>query len=243
VNFITCHDGFTLYDLYCYNQKHNLANGWNNTDGTDDNRSWNCGVEGETDDPKIQTLRRRLCRNACAVLMMSRGAPMFIAGDEFLNTQYGNNNPYCQDNEISWLDWSFIKKNSDMFEFYKFMIALRKKHDIIRGVTQPAACGFEDVSVHGATPYTPGYSYDDRYAGVMYAGRDKNDTHDEIIYVGMNMCWKTQNVMLPRLPEGLCWHKAVYTWEEPSTIPETQRRGVGGEFEFGPRSVAVFVAQ
>ena len=98
VNFITCHDGFTLYDLYAYNEKHNEANGWDNTDGSSDNQSWNCGVEGETDDPAVNALRRRLIRNAFALLMCSRGIPMFLAGDEFCNTQFGNNNAYCQDN-------------------------------------------------------------------------------------------------------------------------------------------------
>ena len=104
INFITCHDGFSLYDLYSYNEKHNLANGWDNTDGANDNRSWNCGAEGETDDPQINALRMRLMKNAVSVLMCSRGTPMFLAGDEFGDTRFGNNNPYCQDNEISWLE-------------------------------------------------------------------------------------------------------------------------------------------
>lgn len=111
VNFFTCHDGFTLYDLYAYNNKHNEANGWNNLDGHSDNRSWNCGAEGETSDPEVLKLRFRMIRNACAVLMCSRGTPMFLAGDEFGNTQYGNNNGYCQDNEISWLNWNDLEKN------------------------------------------------------------------------------------------------------------------------------------
>ena len=125
INFLTCHDGFTMYDLYAYNEKHNGNNGWNNTDGSDDNRSWNCGVEGETDDPEILALRWRMVRNACAVLMCSRGTPMFLAGDEFGNTQYGNNNAYCQDNEISWLNWEDLEKNRELFEFFRFMIAYR----------------------------------------------------------------------------------------------------------------------
>ena len=128
VNFLTCHDGFTLNDLYSYNQKHNEANGWNNTDGYDDNNSWNCGVEGDTDDPDILALRRKMMMNACAVLMCSRGTPMFLSGDEFCDTRYGNNNPYCQDNAISWLDWSLYEKNRDMFEFFRYMIAFRMDH-------------------------------------------------------------------------------------------------------------------
>ena len=131
VNFLNCHDGFTLYDLYSYNEKHNEANGWNNTDGADDNRSWNCGVEGDTDDPEVLALRHRMIRNACAVLMCSRGTPMFLSGDEFGNTKFGNNNSYCQDNITSWLDWRMLEKNKDLFEFFKFMIAFRKQHPVI----------------------------------------------------------------------------------------------------------------
>ena len=125
VNFLTCHDGFTLWDLYSYNEKHNEANGWGNTDGCDDNRSWNCGAEGDTADEGILTLRRRLAMNAFAVLMCSRGTPMFFSGDEFLNSQFGNNNAYCQDNEISWLDWKDLEKNRAHFEFCKSMEAFR----------------------------------------------------------------------------------------------------------------------
>ena len=127
INFLTCHDGFTLYDLYSYNNKHNEANGWDNTDGANDNRSWNCGMEGDTNDPEVLKLRYRMIRNACAILMCSRGTPMFFSGDEFGNTKFGNNNSYCQDNEISWIDWSLLKKNKELFEFFKFMIAYRKK--------------------------------------------------------------------------------------------------------------------
>lgn len=117
VNFLTCHDGFTLYDLYSYNEKHNENNGWDNTDGANDNRSWNCGAEGETNDPEVLKLRYRMIRNACAVLLCSRGTPMFLAGDEFGNTKYGNNNSYCQDNEISWLDWTLLEKTKICLNF------------------------------------------------------------------------------------------------------------------------------
>ena len=132
VNFLNCHDGFTLWDMYSYSQKHNEANGWCNLDGSDDNRSWNCGAEGDTSDEAVLGLRKKLARNAVTVLLMSRGTPMFLAGDEFLNTQYGNNNAYCQDNKISWLDWSFLEKNRDHFSYTKHMIAFRKAHDVIR---------------------------------------------------------------------------------------------------------------
>lgn len=148
INFLTCHDGFTLYDLYSYNNKHNEANGWNNTDGANDNRSWNCGMEGDTNDPEVLKLRYRMIRNACAILMCSRGTPMFFSGDEFGNTKFGNNNSYCQDNEISWIDWSLLKKNKELFEFFKFMIAYRKKHPVIRKKLDNAVCGMEGMHAH-----------------------------------------------------------------------------------------------
>jgi len=132
INFITCHDGFSLYDLYSYNHKHNEANGWNNTDGSDDNRSWNCGAEGDTKDPLILKLRYRMIKNAFAVLMCSRGTPMFLSGDEFCDTRFGNNNPYCQDNLTSWLDWKLLDTHRDIFEFCKYMIHFRRNHPAIR---------------------------------------------------------------------------------------------------------------
>ena len=144
VNFLNCHDGFTLWDMYTYSRKHNHENGWNNTDGSDDNRSWNCGEEGETDDPRIMFLRRKLAKNAMAVLLMSRGTPMFLAGDEFLNTQYGNNNAYCQDNEVSWLNWHRKRENEDHWNFTQHMIALRRAHPIIR--KKYGAVDLENVS-------------------------------------------------------------------------------------------------
>ena len=170
VNFLTCHDGFTLYDLYSYNQKHNEANGWGNLDGSDDNRSWNCGYEGKSDNPGIEALRKRMIKNACAVLLCSRGTPMFLAGDEFCNTQFGNNNAYCQDNEISWLDWSLLEKNREIYEFFRYMIAFRKKHSAIRGECSPSGLGFPTVSVHTNQPWDNNVTQESKFLGVMFAG-------------------------------------------------------------------------
>ena len=170
INFLTCHDGFTLYDLYSYNEKHNEENGWNNTDGADDNRSWNCGYEGKTDNPGIEALRKRMIKNACAVLLCSRGTPMFLAGDEFCNTQFGNNNAYCQDNEISWLDWSLLEKNREIYEFFRYMIAFRKKHSAIRGECSPSGFGFPTVSVHTNQPWDNNVTQESKFLGVMFAG-------------------------------------------------------------------------
>jgi isoamylase len=132
VNFITAHDGFSLYDLVSYDQKHNLANGHQNTDGTDHNLSWNCGWEGDLDVPaEVLALRKQQVKNFFTLLMLSNGTPMFCAGDEFLNTQGGNNNPYNQDNETTWLDWSRLEQNRDVFRFFQRLIALRKSHRMI----------------------------------------------------------------------------------------------------------------
>lgn len=219
VNFLTCHDGFTLYDLYSYNEKHNEKNGWNNTDGANDNNSWNCGVEGETDNPEVLNLRRRMIRNAFAILMCSRGIPMFLAGDEFCNTQYGNNNAYCQDNITSWLDWSLLEKNQDMFRFFQYMIRFRKEHRLLRIDVSGGACGFPDISFHGVEPWHDKFADYEHYVGVMFAGQDKH-SGPQVIYIASNAYWEDITVTLPSLPISMCWEVAVDTWQsEQSTYP------------------------
>ena len=173
INFLTCHDGFTMYDLYSYNNKHNEANGWNNTDGANDNRSWNCGMEGDTKDPEVLKLRYRMIRNACAILMCSRGTPMFFSGDEFGNTKFGNNNSYCQDNEISWIDWSLLEKNKDLFEFFKFMIDYRKKHPVIRKKLDNAVCGMEAMHAHDVNAERMEVPQNAKTLAVSFAGYDR----------------------------------------------------------------------
>ncbi len=211
VNFITCHDGFTLNDLYSYNDKHNLANGWNNTDGENNNNSWNCGEEGETQDPDIQTLRQRLMLNACVVLLASIGTPMILAGDEFRNTQFGNNNPYCQDNEISWLDWSLLEENRSYFAFWRKMIRFRKHHPILRGSGKPAACGLPETSKHGRKPWFLSDDANTHYVGILFAGRDEFNRQDEVIYLGVNAGWERLPVLLPDLPHHEFWHQIIDT--------------------------------
>ena len=178
VNFLTCHDGFTLYDLYSYNEKHNEKNGWNNTDGDNNGHSWNCGAEGETDDPNVNGLRRRLIKNAFAALLCSRGPAMFFAGDEFCNTQFGNNNAYCQDNIISWLDWSRLEEFKEIHDFVRHMIQFRKEHPILRKMTKPSSCQFPEISVHNGTPFNASTDYKTKLIGIMYAGRNEEDTED-----------------------------------------------------------------
>lgn len=206
VNFMTCHDGFTLYDLYSYNEKHNEKNGWNNTDGDNNGHSWNCGAEGETDDPNVNGLRRHLIKNAFAALLCSRGPAMFFAGDEFCNTQFGNNNAYCQDNIISWLDWSRLEEFKEIHDFVRHMIQFRKEHPILRKMTKPSSCQFPEISVHNGTPFNASTDYKTKLIGIMYAGRNEEDTEDDIVFYCMNAYWEPFVMQLPVLPNGKHWH-------------------------------------
>lgn len=206
VNFMTCHDGFTLYDLYSYNEKHNEKNGWNNTDGDNNGHSWNCGAEGETDDPNVNGLRRCLIKNAFAALLCSRGPAMFFAGDEFCNTQFGNNNAYCQDNIISWLDWSRLEEFKEIHDFVRHMIQFRKEHPILRKMTKPSSCQFPEISVHNGTPFNASTDYKTKLIGIMYAGRNEEDTEDDIVFYCMNAYWEPLVMQLPVLPNGKHWH-------------------------------------
>ena len=212
VNFLTCHDGFTLYDLYSYNNKHNEKNGWDNTDGDNNGHSWNCGFEGETDDQGVNGLRSRLVKNAFATLLCSRGPAMFFAGDEFCNTQFGNNNAYCQDNIISWLDWNRLEEYKEIHDFVRHMIQFRKNHPILRKSTKPAACQLPEISIHNGTPFNANTNFDTHMIGVMFAGRNEEDTEDDIVFYCMNAYWQPLVIQLPVLPNGLHWIVDVNTY-------------------------------
>jgi len=203
VNYFTAHDGFTLYDLVSYNRKRNWANGNNNQDGMDDNYSWNCGHEGDDGAPAaVLTLRRKQAKNFCCLLLLSNGIPMLRAGDEFLNTQFGNNNPYNQDNEIGWLDWKQLQSNEDIFRFFKRMIAFRKNH--------PSLCRSrfwrEDVSWYG-TGRTIDLSNDSRSLAFCLHGASEND---DDLYVMINAYW---NELEFQIQEGTAneWTRIVDT--------------------------------
>ena len=243
INFLTCHDGFTLYDLYSYNQKHNEANGWGNTDGADDNNSWNCGVEGETDDPTILALRKRLMKNACAILLCSRGTPMFLSGDEFADTRYGNNNPYCQDNLISWLDWSLLKKNKDLFDFFQYMIRFRKDHPVIRKDLEPSYLGVPAMSTHGLTPDEINFSGDSHVVCVRFAGYNEATQKEDLVYLAVNSGWFPVTLTLPELPEHYKWKVAVNTGDPKCQFfHKNSMPTVESKIFLGERSVIIFVA-
>ena len=243
VNFLTCHDGFTLYDLYSYNQKHNEANGWGNLDGSDDNRSWNCGAEGDTDQVMVVELRHRMMKNAFAVLLCSRGTPMFLAGDEFGNTQFGNNNAYCQDNEISWLDWTRKEKFQDVFDFCAYMTAFRKRHPSITGDAGASSLGFPEISFHGEVPWKLDFSRPEiRTAAVMFAGYDNKMAKEDCVYLLMNPYWEDVWVELPQLPGGYSWHVAANTGDKKQEIYQNPVRISEERILVGPRSVIVLEA-
>ena len=192
VNYITSHDGFCLYDLVAYNDKHNLANGQNNTDGTDDNLSWNCGWEGDQAVPaEVMRLRKQQIKNFFTILMVSNGTPMFCAGDEFMNTQHGNNNPWNQDNETTWLDWDLLNKNADIFRFFKGMIAFRKAHPSLGR----SRFWREDVSWYGVNGQVDLGYLSHSLAFCLHG----NSQQDRDIYVMINAYWEDLNF---RIQEG-----------------------------------------
>jgi isoamylase len=246
INFITCHDGFTLYDLVSYNYKHNEANGEGNRDGIDENFSWNCGVEGETDDPEIQTLRKKQIKNFAAILLLSQGIPMILGGDEIGRTQKGNNNAYCQDNEISWFNWALVEKNADIFRFFTMMIAFRKRYGGLcrRGFFNGEINerGLADISWHGCKLFSPGWD-DPKAQALAYTlgGFDK----EADIHVMLNMYWKSLEFEIPQI-EGRNWYKVIDTSEaSPKDILEPCQEVVisGKNYVVKDRSVVVLVSQ
>jgi glycogen operon protein len=218
INFITCHDGFTMMDLVSYNQKHNEANGEGNNDGGNDNHSWNCGIEGPTDDGYINWTRHKQIKNFMAILMVSQGVPMILMGDEIGNTQFGNNNAYCQDSELSWLDWEDTARNADLLRYYRTLIAFRHAHPILRNRhflqhRDTTGTGMADISLHGTTPFHPDWSAGSRTFAFMLDGRQaKGGTVcDDIVYVAINAYWDSVNFTLPPLPTGMQWYVSVNT--------------------------------
>ncbi len=206
INFVTCHDGFTLWDLVSYNRKHNRANGEDDRDGMAENFSWNCGVEGPTDDPGVLGLRRRQARNLFATLMLSQGVPMVLAGDELLRMQRGNNNAWCQDNEVSWVDWALAQRNADFLRFAREMIALRKRHPALRRRTflQPG-----DVVWHGPEPYKPDFS--GRALAMVLDGRRTGREPDADLYAAFNAGREARMFTIPPAPQGRAWQRVVDT--------------------------------
>jgi glycogen operon protein len=248
INFITCHDGFTLYDLVSYNGKHNQANGEDNRDGCEHNLSWNCGIEGDTDDPEILALRRRQAKNFMAILMLSLGVPMLLSGDEVLRSQRGNNNTWCQDNELSWFDWNRLETEAAMLRFVKHLIGLRRRHpsltrnSFLTGKPVPGR-KLADVTWHGMRLHEPGW--DDptrRLLAFTLAAVAEGEAH---LHVVLNMCEASRDIELPTIP-GCEWYRAVDTARpEPEDILEPTSQPVIElpVYHAGARSVVVLEAR
>ena len=253
INFITAHDGFSLMDMVSYNGKHNDANGENNSDGSNDNDSWNCGWEGPSTDPAVNRLRVKQVKNALAMLLVSQGTPMILSGDEMGKTQGGNNNAYCQDNEISWLDWDLLKHRPELFDYCKKMVAFRKAHPALRSCHHLGANhgqnGYPDISWHGMEAWNADWSKESRTLAFLLNGDNVKggDVQDNFIYVAMNMHWEMHGFKPPRLPEGLAWHVAANTdMPAPEDVmePGTEKKlGNQDEFLVGPRSVVILIGK
>lgn len=248
INFMTCHDGFTLHDLVSYNHKHNAANGENNRDGSDNNYSWNCGVEGDTDDPAIMALRRRQAKNLLGMLMLSLGVPMLLSGDEVLRSQRGNNNTWCQDNELSWFDWRLTDTQSGMLRFVKRLIRLRRRHrsltrnSYLTGKPVPGR-GMPDIEWHGTRLREPGW--DDPTARLLAYTLAGRDAAEDDLHVILNMSDGSQEVAIPAIA-GRAWHIAIDTTAaEPDDIfePASQPLYEGSRYRAGPRSIVVLEAR
>ncbi len=253
VNFITCHDGFTLCDLLSYNGKHNEANGEGNRDGSDDNNSWNCGAEGETDDPGIRALRRQMARNHLCYLLFSQGTPMILGGDEFLRTQGGNNNAYCQDNAISWFDWDLTEKNRDILDFFRKAAAFRKKYTILQRRkfltgADGDADGMPDISWFGAGLNPPAWDDPERrlICFRLDGSEEPSDLGDYLLFFILNSGYRGVRVSLPPCP-GMRWHRIIDTSLSPGgdfVDPDTAEPLSSQEScEAPPRSVILLLGR
>ncbi|MBQ9065622.1 MAG: glycogen debranching protein GlgX [Blautia sp.] len=248
INFVTCHDGFTLYDLVSYNVKHNEANGEDNRDGCNQNDSWNCGAEGETADAGVNSLRRRQMKNMLTILLTSRGVPMLLSGDEFANTQFGNNNAYCQDNEISWLDWSGLEKEKDLFGFAKGLIAFRKGHPVLRGKDYDFShngTGYPELSFHGLDPWNLDENAPALTFAYLYAEDHKKYglTEDSFIYIMVNAHWEEHTFRLPVIPGGMAWHLNFDTSKGDTQAGTGKRLSFYDSLKVQPRSIVALTGR
>ena len=252
LNFMAGTNGFTMMDMVSYDQKHNEANGENNRDGSDYNYSWNCGAEGHVRKKKIQELRSRQLRNAMLLLFLSQGTPVLLAGDEFGNSQNGNNNAYCQDNEISWLNWNLNKWDQALLDFVKHVIAFRKAHPVFHMEQEPRvmdylACGHPDISYHGVNAWQPEFENFRRQIGILYCGayaKKSNGENDDFFFVIFNMHWEPHSFALPNLPKNLVWSLAFDTSDSEAGgyYEEGQERQILNQKNYmvPSRSVLVF---
>lgn len=241
VNFLADHNSFTVKDMVSYEKKHNEANGENNNDGENFNFSWNCGMEGDTKKRKVLDCRQKQMKNAWVMLLCSQGIPMIMAGDEFGRTQSGNNNPYCQDNEISWLNWKLLRNNKAMFEFVKQLIELRKTNKILHMPKRlmqmdSMSCGYPDVSLHGIRAWYPDTEYYSRHVGLLFCSKYAGGQN--YIYIVFNMYWEEQKLALPGLPPGMEWELSLCTDRSVESIVTDERN-----CNVPARSICIFTSK
>ena len=251
INYITCHDGFTLYDLVSYERKHNEQNGEDNRDGTDENYSSNSGVEGPTNDPAVRALRLRRMKTCATILMVSHGVPMILAGDEFGRTQQGNNNPYCQDNETSWIDWNLAETNAGLLRFFQKIIALRNRHPVFRRShfftgKDTNLDEYPDVSWHGLTLNKPDWSGRSRVLAFMLDGSElPYETKDDNFYVALNGDMARHSFQVPPLKAGKRWFRIIDTGRRSPDDILDEDQGIevrGKRYSAAPMSAVVFIS-
>ena len=243
VNYMTNYYGFTLKDLVSYDQKHNEANGENNTDGTNYNFSWNCGVEGPSRKKTIKRLRIKQMKNALSFLFTAQGTPLLFAGDEFGNSQYGNNNCYCQDNETGWVDWRELDRNQELYTYVRDLIAFRKRHSILHlddslTTLDRYGYGYPDLSYHGEEAWKVQLENYNRHIGIMYCGRNDEGEGDHI-YIAYNMHWNSHRFALPSIAKHQ-WNTLLCT--EESTVVYDEEKHM--EYvDIAPRSVSILTGR
>ena len=247
INYVCDYEGFRLADLVAYEHKHNEENGENNKDGIDNNLSWNCGIEGRTRKHNILELRKKQMKNIMTMLFMAQGTPMIFGGEEFGNSQAGNNNPYCQDNEIGWVDWKALDKNKDFYDYVRFLIDLRFSNDFLHNrrpfrLMDYISCGYPDMSCHGKEAWRPDLSGYSHVLGMLYCGlyEKSNDSDKPFIYVCYNMHWNRTEFALPKLPEGLRWSLLSDTGVYEGVKLSSQN----SDFNIlGDRSVRIYISE
>lgn len=251
INYMACQDGFTLFDTVSYNYRHNEDNGENNADGSEYNYSWNCGVEGPSRKLAVRKMREQQIRNAFLMLLISQGTPMIYGGDEFCNSQNGNNNAYCQDNPTGWTDWKAFKKNKKIWDFVQEAIAFRKAHPVLHMGGEPKGVdylvkGFPDISFHGERAWYLNEENTCRLLGVMYCGAyavKPDGTEDDFLYVACNFHWENRTIALPNLPEGMVWRKTADTSDPEENNFREREEDYQKNIEINPRTVVILVGR
>lgn len=251
IHYFSNYYGMTMADMVSYDRKHNEANGEDNRDGNDYNCSWNCGEEGATRKKKVRGLRMKQLKNALCMLFFTQSTPLIFMGDEFGNSQKGNNNPYCQDNETTWLNWKDLDKNKELYEFFRMLVQLRKEHPILHMEREPRvmdyiSCGYPDLSYHGESAWRSQVESYHRHMGIMYCGKYvkiNRGREDSFFYLGMNMHWEPHTLALPKLPKGMSWQRLFSTADFTEEKDSDKVKEGEPVCTIAARSITVFISE